>query len=295
MVFQEDGEEIVIDVEADYDSKIDRKSQTETEDDSSSQFSEEEELLTSRNNNATVEDSSKDSGKSKQMFSDEDLWNEFQRLKGMMEEKGLLGSDCGNEKSTRADEPRGKKGKGKKDLNMSGKEIDYPCGSGSQSMIYKRAVKRGSSSSEDNNGKIVDTSDEMEIGMEANLIEVDSEINFVVGRRKHQQHRDDRQRQVENDRIDAHPGCSYRENPQQKAARHYEDEIDECLNKVIRDAEALKARINQIKGRISELTQDWGRGNLTILADVKEMMMITQFWEDIWIKTCETKLLTMNM
>ena len=50
---------------------------------------------------------------------------------------------------------------------------------------------------------------------------------------------------------DARPGCSYHENPQQAMARKYEDEIDERLNKAIKEAEASKARIHEITGQCS--------------------------------------------
>ena len=125
----------------------------------------------------------------------------------------------------------------------------------SESTIYQRAVKRGSSSSEEDG--LVNLSDEMVMGMEAELVEVDSEVNFIIGKQKRDekgQREDERgannghRRSYEHDRVDARPGCSYQENPQEAAARRYEEDIDARLDKVIRDADLKHVSMNSKVG-----------------------------------------------
>lgn len=65
---------------------------------------------------------------------------------------------------------------------------------------------------------LINTSDELELdmGMEPELVEVDSEVNFIIeaGRRKVAE----RERACPEVIDDARPGCSYHENPQQVTA-----------------------------------------------------------------------------
>ena len=103
VVFQEDGEEMRMDVEGvDYDSKIDGSeheiSQQETEDEESEESEVDMETeVDSTNNNATC-------GKGKDV-SNQQLWEEFQRLKELMQEKGMFTE---GKNSTRDEESRAK-------------------------------------------------------------------------------------------------------------------------------------------------------------------------------------------
>ena len=243
-----------MDVEGiDYDSDIDgSQGQVTTEVEESS---DEEEMKQSFNNNALVEElETEQKGDSNQDESEvamdeetetmqDQLWDEFRRLKTLMEKKGMLsGSDESKadeqmkKEKLRMQDMNKKKEKAKRKYPEEGKELTFNCG-GSESTIYQRAVKHGSSSSEDN---LINTSDELEVGMEAGVFEVDSEVNFVVGKRleKPVNRCEGKSMRCEEE---IQPGCSYQMDEQAALAWKYKDDIDARLDKVIMEAEASRA------------------------------------------------------
>ena len=259
VVFEEDGEQMLMDVNAEYDSEIDGDRQEEDQDEDSSSDESDMEVdanrdrdteSSNRSNNASIAEVDKER-------SEQELYEEFLRLRKLMEEKGMFPKTA-RKSPERTHKPR--KGDGcTKEIPKEKSPVDDRSERESISTIYTRAVKRGSSSSEDN---LVNTSDEMEIGMEAGLVEVDSEINFLIGKNRNEevQTRDKVTRRENRRQIDdARPGCSYHENPQAARARRFEDEIDERLDREIRQAEGSKARINELKGktRIESIDDDY--------------------------------------
>ena len=253
-VFKEDGEDIVMSVKGvDYDSEIDEQPPSSEEDSSEEEeeengsTSEDDKAGESSNNNASLNSSQRSDVKE---ADNQQLLEEFYRLQNIMKEKGIIT----DQENTIAKSPM--KSKVKKKGKTAG-IID----SESDSTIYQRAVKRGSSSSED--AELIDTHDEtINFGL-LRVDEADNEIVFNVGKHRQKTGRVDHSEQQRHRSTsptpppwDARPGCSYDRNPQQDAARRYEDEIDVRLDKVIRDAEASKARVQEIAGRWRNCDKD---------------------------------------
>ena len=160
-VFQEEGEEMLMTLDGpDYDSEIDGEGCLTQNEDTNTESSEEEGEIEdqeqlSANNNATVYQKGSD-----EVDSDDELLAEFNRLKELMEKKGIFRK--GSKQAAEGDKANEKpapcvpEGKGSEICSSKSK---------SESTIYQRAVKRGSSSSED--AELVNTSDEIEMGMDA--------------------------------------------------------------------------------------------------------------------------------
>ena len=196
-----------------------------------------------------------------------------------MEKKGIL------KKRSEKDEHRSKQqADGTPKMGVAAREGKKKAliSSESESTIYQQAVKRGSSSSEDM--ELNNTGEEIDVGMANNegsslgLIQsnddndTNSKIFLNIDRHRartncdcsgggHNQSYDDKTRynqapRSREDWRDARPRCSYQMNPQQAAAKEYEDEIDARLDRVIRDAESSRAYVQEVPGKGSIDTND---------------------------------------